>query len=231
MIFLLSSCSVVQRDTNTFYGHPKDHDINYETLYLHTDTNHPFHNWWITPKDIETKTTILFFHDIKYNKSYYLDENLKLVNDGYNMLTFDYLSQGYTDFTLTIGTTKEGVAALNYLIGQKGLTGKDIIIYAKGAGCYTAIESVKDFGIKPICFILDNPSTSLTSIISSIKSSGTDSQNNEIFSINQKATPILVYSTEGNRDHLEKISDVSDLTVRAHLPGNGRPICNGPNRM
>ena len=220
---LLSSCSLVQRDTNTFYGHPKYFDVNYQTLYLHTDANQPFHNWWITPKGAESKATILFFHDIKYSKSYYLSENLKLVDSGYNMLTFDYLSQGYSDFTWNIGTTKEGIAALNYLIGEKGLTGQEIIIYAKGSGCYTAIETIRDFGIKPICFILDNPTTSLSSLLLEFNASHNEANqaNNIKFENNHKTTPILVYSTESNQNHFEKISDISDLTVRAHLPGNG----------
>ena len=219
---VLTSCSTVERNTNTFYDHPRDYTFNYETFYLHTKNDRPVHSWWLTPEESKANTIVLFFHDTTHNKSYFLNESSRLVDEGFNILTFDYLSQGYNDLTLDLDDNLVGTAAFNYLLSNKQLKATDIIVYAQGNAAEIAIKSLQDFGIKPVCVILENPPSqadfsfenSMTNILS-FGGSEHDYKNN------QNDTPVLIYCTEENEDSFDRLDDVSHLSVRAMLSGNG----------
>lgn len=221
---ILTSCSMLNGDTNTYYAHPRDYETNYDTFYLHTEDNSAFHSWWLTPKDSRGQVTVLFLHDYSRNKSYYLNETQKLVQEGYNVLTFDYLSQGYSDYSLKAGGTGESIAALTYLVDSKAVSSDKLVVYAQGEAGETALTALKEFGFKPGCIILDNPPSSLmASCFSSAAfylqflSFGSDHN----FNNDQKSIPILVYCTEENENSFDKLDQVSQLSVRAMLSGNG----------
>ena len=113
-------------------------------------------------------------------------------------------------------------------ISNSGTLGLALGVMGAFIGLITAFDVLEEFGIKPVCIILDDPPSSLfpsyfskaISSLGSLTGSVLGESVND-FRNHQKDTPVLVYCTEENESSFEQLATKSDLTVRAVLSGNG----------
>ncbi|MCM8537516.1 MAG: alpha/beta hydrolase [Lentisphaeraceae bacterium] len=156
---LLTSCNVlVYHPEKTSYSHPRDFEINYENLFIRTSDNVALHAWWLTPKEGEAKATIIHFHSSEKNISYHLKDSHRFVEQGYNVLLFDYRGFGHSDgIPNKWGLTKDGLAAIDYIINRDDIDNSKLVIFAQAEGAPVALSALDQYDIKPSCIILDNP--------------------------------------------------------------------------
>ena len=105
----------------------------YENVFFHTKDSLRLNGWWVPGKG--KKPVILFCHGNGGNISYRLG-TIKLYNRmGLSIFLFDYrgygLSQGSPD---EAGTYKDAEAAWRYLIDNKKVSQKEIIIHGRSLG-------------------------------------------------------------------------------------------------
>ena len=124
LMLLMASCSniIVYYPEKISYDHPRDYDINFENIFLKTSDGVAIHAWWLTPKEMPGKATILYFHSSEKNISFHLNDSRRLVEQGFNVLTFDYRGFGHSDgYPHKSGLMKDGVAAIDYLYDREDI--------------------------------------------------------------------------------------------------------------
>jgi uncharacterized protein len=160
VLFLMSSCSnvLVYYPEKTTYNHPRDYDINYENFYMVTEDDVALHGWWLTPKEKEGIGTVIHFHSSEKNISFHLNDSRRLVEQGFNVLLFDYRGFGHSDgYPHKSGLKKDGVAAIDFLINREEVDINKIIIFAQAEGAPVALAALEAHGLKPACVVFDNP--------------------------------------------------------------------------
>ncbi|MCM8532791.1 MAG: alpha/beta hydrolase [Lentisphaeraceae bacterium] len=158
-LVLLTSCNVlVYHPEKTSYDHPRDYDINYENIFIRTSDNVALHAWWLSPIEQDAKGTIIHFHSSEKNISYHLNDSRRFVEQGYNVLLFDYRGFGHSDgIPNKWGLTKDGLAAINYIVNRDDVDNSKIVIFAQAEGAPIALSALNQYDIKPTCIIFDNP--------------------------------------------------------------------------
>ena len=141
---------------------PEDIYLKYEDLTLITSDNERINAWYILAKNTTTKT-VLFFHGNAGNISHRL-ETIKI----YNQLDFNFLIFDYRGFGLSTGKPSEQGTYLDadtvwkYLIEEKKLDAKDIIIAGRSLGGGVATELAKK--VQPAMLILESTFTSMPEV-------------------------------------------------------------------
>lgn len=131
----------------------------YERVQLHTQGNNNIEGWYM-PVD-SSKGTVIIFHALGSNKSYFLDEAYEFRYFGFNILLIDLRAHGESSGnTTTLGVRESEEVKLAYdYISQKGE--KNIILYGTSLGAVVIAKSIYDYGITPSRIILETPFMSL----------------------------------------------------------------------
>jgi fermentation-respiration switch protein FrsA (DUF1100 family) len=112
--------------------------LDYEDVFIKTDANTTIHGWFIPHNN--PRGTLLFFHGNGGNISHRLD-SLAIFNSlGLSVLIIDYSGYGQSEGNPSEqGTYKDAEAAWQYLLTEKQLNSKDIIIFGRSLGGAVAI--------------------------------------------------------------------------------------------
>ena len=141
---------------------PANISLVYEDLNLITADNENIHAWYIPAKE-KTRKTLLFLHGNAGNISHRL-ETIKIYHQfGLNVFIFDYRGFGKsTGKPSEDGIYIDAKTAWQYLIEEKNLSAKDIIIAGRSLGGGVATELAKD--VHPALLILESTFTSMTEV-------------------------------------------------------------------
>jgi alpha-beta hydrolase superfamily lysophospholipase len=105
---------------------------NLYTIHYKTDVQH-------------VKGTVVHFHGNNENIFTIDDAIYKFLDEGYNLVLFDYRGYGKSIGTPTPeGLNKDAVTILNHVIQNYSKKGKKLIIYAQSLGGAVALRSLKD---------------------------------------------------------------------------------------
>ncbi len=105
----------------------------YENVSLKTEDDVSLHGWYIPAK--KSKYTILFFHGNAGNISHRL-ESIQIFHElGLSVLIVDYRGYGNSGGRPTeAGTYQDARAAWRYLVSERGLNEKNIILFGRSLG-------------------------------------------------------------------------------------------------
>lgn len=143
IIFVLYLLKLYERrnvyfPTKTIFATPKDIGLDYEDLYINTEDGVTINAWYIraSPRTI----TILFCHGNGGNLSHRLDIIRTFIDQGYNVLIFDYRGYGRSEGKPTEkGTYLDALAAYNYLKEREDIVEERICIFGRSLGGNIAI--------------------------------------------------------------------------------------------
>jgi fermentation-respiration switch protein FrsA (DUF1100 family) len=149
--FLLLSVACLyffyQQIENFFVFHPqKKHDftpsqwrLDCEDLYLETSDKTKLHGWFF-PLDGDVPT-ILFCHGNAGNISHRLENIRLLVDQGLQVFIFDYRGYGKSEGKSSeAGLYCDGLAAYDFLVNQKGIPPRRLVLFGRSLGAAVAIE-------------------------------------------------------------------------------------------
>jgi len=117
---------------------PNNIQLGYEDVFIKTASNTTIHGWFIPHNN--PRGTLLFFHGNGGNISHRLD-SLAIFNAlGLSVLIIDYSGYGQSEGKPTEqGTYQDAEAAWQFLLTEKQLNPKDIIIFGRSLGAAVAI--------------------------------------------------------------------------------------------
>lgn len=131
-----------------FYGY------KYENVNFNTSDTVSLHGWYI-PAD-SARYTLLFCHGNAGNISHRLESIKQFHELGLNIFIFDYRGYGESEGSISEkGTYLDSQAAWNYLLEEKNIDSKSIIIFGRSLGAAVACDlAVKK---QPIALIMESP--------------------------------------------------------------------------
>jgi fermentation-respiration switch protein FrsA (DUF1100 family) len=154
-----------QMPTRNLVATPADIGLEYEDLTLQTIDNETINAWYIPTKTSNTESTktVLFFHGNAGNISHRL-ETINIYNNlGLDFLIFDYRGFGIsTGKPSEQGTYLDADTVWKYLVEERKLEPKDIIIAGRSLGGGVAAELAKK--THPAMLILESTFTSMTEV-------------------------------------------------------------------
>lgn len=153
----LTQASHIYHPSADIIGTPASAGLKYEDIYFYSEPKIRLNGWWIPgPGD----KTILVFHGNGGNISHRL-ELIKIFNQvGLNVFIIDYRGYGRSQgLPSEKGTYRDGMAALSYLTGDRGLGLDKIIIFGRSLGGPIAAELAAVF--TPGGLVLDSTFTSI----------------------------------------------------------------------
>ena len=132
---------------------PSDWGLQYEDVKLSTDDNIRLHGWYISHPDADR--VILFFHGNAGNISHRQKSIEIFHNLGLSIFIVNYRGYGKSEGTPSeLGFYKDSRVAWNYLLTEKGVNKKNIIIFGRSLGGVVATELASE--VQPGYLILES---------------------------------------------------------------------------
>ncbi len=147
LLLILTSCtSVFYQPTNRQFYRPEEFKLSYEDFYFPSKDGTKLHGWFFKAKG-EPKGTIVQFHGNAENISSHFLNLAWLINEGYNLFTFDYrgywLSQGESE---PDGVYLDSLAALEKAMEfHEKSGGKHFVVFGQSLGGAISLRAVPDF--------------------------------------------------------------------------------------
>ena len=132
--------------------------LDYEDVTLSTEDGESLHGWFVPhPSAV---ATLLFCHGNAGNISHRLD-TIRLFHElGLNVLIFDYRGYGRSSGTTTEqGTYHDVDAAWNYLVGDRGIPPRSVVLFGRSLGA--AVIADLAVRTRPGAVILESAFTSV----------------------------------------------------------------------
>lgn len=140
---------------------PENIALDFENVEFIAADNIRLHGWFIPYE--KAKGTVLFFHGNAGNISHRLESIAIFHRLGLNVFIIDYRGYGQSEGKITErGTYLDAEAAWNYLIHNRGINEKQIIIFGRSLGA--SIASWLASKHTPAALIIESGFTSVTSM-------------------------------------------------------------------
>jgi fermentation-respiration switch protein FrsA (DUF1100 family) len=144
---------LVYSPTDDILSTPDKLSLKYEDIFFPTSDATSLNGWYIAHKN--AKGTILFMHGNAWNISYYTDALNDFYLLGFNVFIFDYRGYGKSEGSPSEnGTYEDAKSAYDFLVNQKDIKPKDIILVGRSLG--GAIASQLASHISPKALILES---------------------------------------------------------------------------
>jgi fermentation-respiration switch protein FrsA (DUF1100 family) len=138
MIAVLSSCSTSSffyAPTKELKYYPDTSVFNVEVINFKSGNGNTLNGWFLKPKNIPAKATVLQLHGNGGNISYQYQFAEPLVKAGYQVMVFDY--EGYGNSTGQPSQEKvldDGLQALKYVKQREDTKNKKLILFGQSLG-------------------------------------------------------------------------------------------------
>lgn len=120
-------------------GTPADIGLDWEAVTLHTEDGLALDAWWI-PAEVACGT-LLFFHGNAGNISHRLASIQQFHRLGLSVLILDYRGYGRSDGRPSEpGTARDARAAWRWLVGVRGLSPEEVVLFGRSLGAAVAAE-------------------------------------------------------------------------------------------
>lgn len=162
MLLLFSSCTHLFYQGNRHqYVDPAKFKLDYEDVYFQSKDGTKLHGWFFKSKKKEVKGTVIQFHGNAQNLSSHFLSLLWMIDEGYNLFTFDYRGYGKSDGESNIdGVYEDSLAALaEGLKLQKQNGGGHYVVYGQSLGGAISLRAIPDFAGKKEITMLVQDST------------------------------------------------------------------------
>ncbi|MFL5784617.1 MAG: alpha/beta hydrolase [Bacteriovoracaceae bacterium] len=146
LLFLTSCTSFFYQPSNHQFFSPEQFKLTHEEIWFDSSDGTKLHGWFLKTKG-QSKGTIVQFHGNAENLSSHFLALAWLVNQGYDLFTFDYrgywLSEGHAT---PDGVYLDSMAALNKAMElHRSRGGKHFVIFGQSLGGAIALRAVPDF--------------------------------------------------------------------------------------
>ncbi len=139
---------------------PTDIGLDYEDVYIETGDGVMLHGWFIPGR---SSRVLLFFHGNAGNISHRLESIRQFENLGLSVFIIDYRGYGQSEGRTTEkGTYRDADAAWRYLIEDRGIVAKDIVIFGRSLGASVASRLAGQR--QPLALIVESSFTSVPDI-------------------------------------------------------------------
>lgn len=129
----------------------------------------PLHAWLLSPRDRDSRGTILFLHGNAENISTHVQSVLWLVQEGYTVFAFDYRGYGWSggDAPDIPGVHRDARAALSRVLSLAGVSPDRLVVFGQSLGAAIAVHTVATApsSRRPRALILDSPFTGYRKIV------------------------------------------------------------------
>ena len=147
-LFLLQGCSHLfyQPSERHFYD-PAQFKLSYEDVWFDSLDGTKLHGWFFPANTSKPKGTIVQFHGNAQNISTHFLSLVWLVNEGYNLFTFDYRGYGKSKGNSTqAGLYQDALAALNMGKEFHSTRGQGhFIVFGQSLGGIVSLRALPDF--------------------------------------------------------------------------------------
>jgi alpha-beta hydrolase superfamily lysophospholipase len=147
LLFILTSCTnLFYRPSGRQFFKPETFKLAYDDVYFKSSDGTKLHGWFLKARG-ESKGTIVQFHGNAENISSHFLALAWLVNEGYNVFTFDYrgywLSDGKSE---PDGVYLDSLAALEKALELHEVSGgKHFVVFGQSLGGAISLRAVPDF--------------------------------------------------------------------------------------
>ena len=140
--FVFHPDSLIQQEPRTL-------KIPYEDVSFITVDNQKLNGWLFIQK--KGAPILLLCHGNAGNISYWLEHAWMLLNQNLNVFMFDYRGYGRSSGKPTEqGLYKDGLAAYDFLVREKGIPGNEIVPYGISLGGAVAIEIARQRPVRSL---------------------------------------------------------------------------------
>jgi hypothetical protein len=140
--FVFHPDSLIQQEPRTL-------KIPYEDVTFITVDNQKLNGWLFIQK--KGAPILLLCHGNAGNISYWLEHAWMLLNQNLNVFMFDYRGYGRSSGKPTEqGLYKDGLAAYDFLVREKGIPGNEIVPYGISLGGAVAIEIARQRPVRSL---------------------------------------------------------------------------------
>jgi hypothetical protein len=122
-------------------GTPEDYQLPYENVFFPAADGTRLHGWFVPAARGEVRATLLWFHGNAGNISHRL-ENLALLHRhlDLSLFIFDYREFGLSAGRISkAGTYEDARGAWTYLVGERRLDPRDILLFGRSLGTALAV--------------------------------------------------------------------------------------------
>jgi len=138
---------------------PRQLGLEFESIRIHTADGISLHAWFI-PASERRGTTLLFFHGNAGNISHRLDSIAQFNRLGLDILIVDYRGYGLSEGAPgEAGTYEDARAAWRYLVEQRDLPARRIVLFGRSLGAAVAAKLASE--VTPGALILESAFTSV----------------------------------------------------------------------
>ncbi|WP_245555417.1 alpha/beta hydrolase [Baaleninema simplex] len=145
LVLLLGQRYLIFRPTPDLVRTPAVHGLYYEDVWI--PIKRPFreperlHGWWM-PNPDATLGTLVYFHGNGFNVSTNVTQSYRLNQIGFSVLLVDYRGYGRSEggYPSESSVYRDAEAAWNYLIAERAIAPRDIIIYGHSLGGAVAVD-------------------------------------------------------------------------------------------
>lgn len=118
---------------------PAARGLEYREVRLATADGERLHGWLVPAEP--ARATLLFLHGNAGNVSHRLESLRQFHELGLSVLIFDYRGYGNsTGSPSEAGTYRDAEAAWRYLVGERGLSPRDIVVFGRSLGGAVAVD-------------------------------------------------------------------------------------------
>jgi fermentation-respiration switch protein FrsA (DUF1100 family) len=152
-LFFIASLFAIQSCSHVFYQPSREHfydpakfNLTYEDVWFHAKDGTKLHGWFFPSRIKKAKGTIIQFHGNAQNISTHFMSLVWLVNEGYNLFTFDYRGYGKSEGSSSQeGLYQDALAAINKGKEFHASYGEGhFIIYGQSLGGIVSMRALPD---------------------------------------------------------------------------------------
>ncbi len=123
------------------FWEPERFGVTVEDCRFTADDGVRLHGWYAEGSNSELNITLLWYHGNAGNITHRLGNLRDLLELGVNVFIIDYRGYGRSEGEPDeAGIYKDGLAAYDYLINEKGLTKDNIVLFGRSLGTAVAVE-------------------------------------------------------------------------------------------
>lgn len=147
LLFVQSCSHVFYQPSPKHYVDPTQFKLKYEDVYFKASDGTKLHGWFFPAKTAKPKGTIVQFHGNAQNISTHFFSLIWLIDQGYNLFTFDYRGYAKSEGKPSqAGIYLDALAAFDKAreYNQKHGNGK-FVIYGQSTGGAIALRAIPDY--------------------------------------------------------------------------------------
>ena len=242
LVMMTAGCfdKAYYQPTKVVYQTPEKFGLKYQEVQFQSSDSTVLSGWFI-PSTTQAKGTVIHFHGNAQNMTAHFSFVEWIPKNGFNLFVFDYRGYGKSQGQPSReGIYHDGLAALNYLLGQPGIDASKVIVLGQSLGGSIALSILGSHDFSRIRGVIIDSSfssyrkiakdvvqqTSLSSVATPVTSVAIRDQYSPEYVVD-KISPTPIFFIHGTADQIVPYQHGVDLFNRAKDPKQLLTVKNG----